>query len=194
MKHFNILAVILILLFSAQRVCAQTEYGFKEIDVTNDFTDNPFTFFANAPILAAAYSTGNGYNAMTIGWGDTGTLWGKPIMTVYVAQKRYTHEFMECARYFTVMTFDDMKVADYMGHHSGRDGDKATALGLHVAYTKHGSPYFTEATAVYECEIMYGQQLSPSAFRNDVPRNLYSNFPAGIHSMYIGEVVGAWKK
>ena len=41
---------------------------------------------------------------------------------------------------------------------------------------------------------MYGQQLSPSAFRNDVPRKLYSNFPAGIHSMYIGEVVGAWKK
>jgi len=23
---------------------------------------------------------------------------------------------------------------------------------------------------------------------------VYSNFPAGIHSMYIGEVVGVWKK
>ena len=119
------------------------------------------------------------------GWGDAGTLWGNSVMTVYVAQKRYTHELMERARYFTVTTFDDMKVADYMGHHSGRDGDKAKALGLHVAYTKHDAPYFTEATGVYECEIMYGQQLSTSAFRNDVPRKLYSNFPAGIHSMYI---------
>lgn len=135
MKHFNILAAILLFLVSGQKMCAQTEHGFREMDIANDFADNPFTFFANAPILAAADSTGNGYNAMTIGWGDAGTLWGKPIMTVYVAQKRYTHEFMERARYFTVMTFDDMKVAGYMGHHSGRDGDKTKALGLHVAYT-----------------------------------------------------------
>ena len=28
----------------------------------------------------------------------------------------------------------------------------------------------------------------------DVPKNLYANFPAGIHYMYIGEVVNAWKK
>lgn len=87
MKHFNILATILLLLIGGQKICAQTEHGFKKIDINNDFTDNPFTFFANAPILAAADSTGNGYNAMTIGWGDTGTLWGKPTMTVYVAQK-----------------------------------------------------------------------------------------------------------
>lgn len=66
MKHFNILAVILLLLANGPKMCAQTEYGFKEIDVANDFTDNPFTFFADAPILAAADSTGNGYNAMTI--------------------------------------------------------------------------------------------------------------------------------
>ena len=92
------------------------------------------------------------------------------------------------------MQFADVKVIQYMGKHSGRDGDKAKALGLHVAYTKNGTPYFKEADAVIECEIMYGAPFEEKNFRNDVPKKTYSNFPAGIHSMYIGEVVGAWKK
>jgi len=63
------------LLLCVQGMKAQTENGFKEIDVIDHFTDNPFNFFANAPILAAADSTDKGYNAMTFGRGDAGTLW-----------------------------------------------------------------------------------------------------------------------
>ena len=32
---------------------AQTENGFKEIDVLNNFELNPFSYFVEAPILAA---------------------------------------------------------------------------------------------------------------------------------------------
>lgn len=81
-----------------------------------------------------------------------------------------------------------------MGSHSGRDGDKAQALGLHVAYTEHGTPYYEEADMVIECEVMYAAPFVKSGFRNEVPRKLYANFPPGIHSEYIGEVVNAWKK
>ncbi len=81
-----------------------------------------------------------------------------------------------------------------MGQHSGRDTDKAKALGLHVAYTEHGTPYFTEADMVIECETMYGEKFSESAFRNRVPREMYADFPAGLHSMYMGEVVSALQK
>ena len=65
---------------------------------------------------------------------------------------------------------------------------------VHVAYTKSGTPYFKEADAVIECEVMYAAPFGEKNFRNDVPKKTYSNFPAGIHSMYIGEVVGVWKK
>ena len=34
----------------------------------------------------------------------------------------------------------------------------------------------------------------PQNFKSDVPKNMYGHFPAGVHSMYIGEVVNAWKK
>ena len=94
------------------------------------------------------------------------------------------------------MSFDvkDSKVLNYMGTKSGRDGDKAQALGLHTAYTANGTPYYTEATMVIECKIMYAAPFDPQGFKSDVPKQMYANFPAGIHSMYIGEVVNAWKK
>ncbi|MBM6993557.1 MAG: flavin reductase [Prevotella sp.] len=175
-------------------VSAQTENGFKEVEVLDSFDVNPFLYFTYAPILAAGDK--DGYNAMTIGWGGLGTIWGRtrPVVTVYVAPKRYTHEFMEKSKYFTVMQFSDTNVIEYMGRHSGRDGDKAKALGLHVAYTKNGTPYFKEAEAVIECEIMYSAPFDEKNFRNDVPKKMYANFPAGIHTLYMGEVVDAWKK
>lgn len=184
----------LILALSMLNINAQTENGFKAVEVLDSFEINPFTYFVDAPILAAGDK--DSYNAMTIGWGGMGTLWGRnrPVVTVYVAPKRFTHQFMEKSRYFTVMQFSDINVIQYMGKHSGRDGDKAKALGLHVAYTKNGTPYFKEADAVIECEIMYAAPFEEKNFRNDVPKKTYSNFPAGIHSMYIGEVVGVWKK
>jgi len=171
------------------------EPALQPMNVLKDFRQNGFTFFSeNAPILLAGDR--ESYNAMTIGWGAIGTIWGRnrPTMTVYVAQKRYTHGFMEKKKYFTVMTFKDRNIAEFMGKHSGRDTDKAKELGLHVAYTEHGTPYFTEAEMVIECETMYGERFSEEAFRNNVPKEMYADFSAGIHSMYMGEVVSAMKK
>ena len=103
---------------------------------------------------------------------------------------------MDQEEYFTVMTFDveHSNVLRYMGTKSGRDGDKAAALGLHTAYTANGTPYYTEAVMVIECKIMYAAPFDPQYFKSDAPKNMYAHFPAGIHSMYIGEVVNAWKK
>lgn len=185
--------IAMFMAFCSLGISAQTENGFKEIEVQDSFYVNPFTFFQNGLILAAGDK--DSYNAMTIGWGSMGTIWGRnlPLMTVYVAQKRYTHEFMEKSKYFTVMQFSDTDVIQYMGKHSGRDGDKAKALSLHVAYTENGTPYFKEADVVIECEIMYSAPFEEKNFRNDVPKKTYANFPAGIHTMYLGQIVGAWK-
>jgi hypothetical protein len=46
---------------------------------------------------------------------------------------------------------------------------------------------------VIECKIMYAARFDSQYFKSDVPKNMYGN-PAGVHSMYIGEVVNAWKK
>ena len=33
-----------------------------------------------------------------------------------------------------------------------------------------------------------------AAFRNATPKEWYDGFEAGIHTVYIGEVIGAWKR
>lgn len=188
--------VILItaLMLIANGVSAQEENGFKKINVMEDFTENGFRWFDEAELIAAGDK--EKHNAMTIGWGGIGILWNRPAVTVYVAEKRYTKEFMDHAQYFTVMTFDvdHSQVLSYMGNKSGRDGDKAAALGLHTAFTKNGTPYYTEAEMVIECKTMYAAPFDPQYFKSDVPTNKYAHFPAGIHTMYIGEVVNAWRK
>ncbi|MCH5176922.1 MAG: flavin reductase [Prevotellaceae bacterium] len=178
----------------AGTVSAQEENGFQKMDVRKDFTENGFQWFHDAEILAAGNE--EQHNAMTIGWGGIGTLWGRTAMTVYVAEQRYTKKFMDESAYFTVMAFDvaHSKVLEYMGSKSGRDGDKAAALGLHTAYTENGTPYYVEADLVIECRTMYAAPFDPQYFKDDVPKRMYANFPAGLHSMYIGEVVNAWKK
>lgn len=193
-KSKFIMGIIAIWAMAITPAMAQEDYGFQKFDVREDFTENGFQWFHDAELLAAGNKEKS--NAMTIGWGGIGTLWGRTALTVYVAEKRYTKEFMDKAEYFTVMVFavKDSKVLNYMGTKSGRDGDKAKALGLHTAYTPNGTPYYTEATMVIECKIMYAAPFDPKGFKSDVPKNLYSRFPAGIHSMYIGEVVNAWKK
>ena len=196
MKYSTVIKAVMasVMLFAAMSGSAQEENGFKKFNVREDFAENGFQWFHDAELLAAGDREKS--NAMTIGWGGIGTLWGRTALTVYVAEKRYTKEFMDRSEYFTVMAFDvaHSNVLTYMGRQSGRDGDKAKALGLHTAYTENGTPYYTEAEMVIECRIMYAAPFDPQYFKSDAPKNMYRNFPAGVHTMYIGEVVNAWRK
>ena len=170
--------------------------AFHDFDVHAEFAENPFTWFTGLGLLLCAGDREQS-NAMTIGWGGLGTLWGRnDAVTVYVAEKRHTKAFLDKATHFTVMAFDKKKQANvlaYMGTHSGRDGDKAAALGLHLAYTDNDTPYYEEAQLVLECEIMYSAPFDPAGMK-EVPSKLYANFPAGVHTMYIGRIVRAMRK
>ena len=163
-------------------------------DVQEAFEKNGFTWFTENLILCSGDTARN--NAMTIGWGGIGNYLGhdRPAVTVYVAPGRYTWEFMEQYPRFTIMQFADPKIWQYRGRYSGRDGDKAAALGLHVAYTDHGTPYYEEADLVIECETMSVWHQTEQDFRNDTPKKWYDGFDAGIHTVYVGEILGAWRR
>lgn len=170
---------------------------FKPLDIDKDWDENPFTWFKGKGLLLAVGDKENN-NAMTIGWGSLGNVWsqiGPNTVTVYVAEGRYTYQFMEKYDYFTVMAFDeeDARILGYMGTHSGRDGDKAAHLGLHTLYTEHGTPYYEEAELVLECKTIYRAPFLKEGMAEEV-RKFYENFDAGVHHMYIGNVVGAWIK
>ena len=46
---------------------------------------------------------GDKFNAMVIGWGALGTVWGVPAFTVYVRQGRYTRSQLDATGEFTVL-------------------------------------------------------------------------------------------
>ena len=70
---------------------------------------------------------------MTVSWGGLGTLWNKPVATVYVKPVRHTHGFMEQSEYFTLGFYDASyhEVLERVyGGLSGRDADKAALSAL----------------------------------------------------------------
>jgi len=147
-----------------------------------------FHDFRNMALLTAGSM--EDYNTMTIGWGALGTIWGKPVCTVYVRPSRYTLEFMDRNDLFTVSFFDGYKKdLSYLGSHSGRDEDKVAKTEL-TAVPAGDSVAFKEAREILVCRKLYRQLMDESAFPEKVVEQFYSGGDEGdIHYMFIGEVI-----
>lgn len=133
------------------------------------------------------------FNAMTISWGGLGTIWNKPVVTVYVKPIRYTYEFMESNEYFTISFYDKEYREDLaiLGSKSGRDLDKVALTKLTPDFLKNTTS-FKEAKLTIVCKKIYFQDLDINNIDiNSIPRSevdrFYRTEPA--HRMYIGEVV-----
>lgn len=128
------------------------------------------------------------YNTMTISWGGMGTLWSKPVATVYVKPCRFTHEFMEANDYFTVSFFSEQYRGDLeiLGTRSGRDGDKVALTSL--TPKEFGDMVtFEEADQVLLCRKIYRQDIDLSAVPSWAASQHYRM--EAPHTIYIGEVI-----
>lgn len=168
--------------------------SFKEVSY-KDLSLNPMTLFANE-WAALATGTEGASNAMTIAWGQVGTLWerGKhtnrlPVATVYVRPSRYTHGLMDANDTFTInfLGMQGKRALGYLGSHSGRDGEKYAAAGLTPVYAD-GTTYFEEARLVLVCRKLYEAPLVEEGFQNHA--DFEFNYSHGdVHTMYVGEIV-----
>ena len=151
------------------------------------FETDIFSQFNDKWALLGA-GTKENHNAMTISWGGMGTLWSKPVVTVYVRPSRHTYRFMNENEYFTVSFFPEeyRKALALMGSKSGRDMDKEaiaglTAKGLDKSFT------YEEAEITVLCRKMYSQDMDINEMPEEVARQ---DYPTGdVHRMFIGEVV-----
>lgn len=141
-------------------------------------------------LLAAGDSTD--FNEMTISWGAMGKLWGKDIMTVFVDTTRYTYKYMQANDFFTVCGFPEKYHDDlqYLGTHSGRDGDKLANTSLHATFTENGTPSFSEACVVIECRKIYDHNFDPMAMIGSA-KGFYDE-RGSVHAVFIGEIVNTW--
>lgn len=127
------------------------------------------------------------HNGMTVSWGGMGTLWGKPVVTVYVRHNRHTFGYMEDNEFFTLSFYgpENRKALGLMGSLSGRDSDKETAAGL-KAVKAGDSVSFEQAEATLVCRKLYSADLTAENMPEEIFREFYGSDP--IHRMYIGEV------
>lgn len=137
------------------------------------------------------------FNTMTISWGGFGTIWNKPVVTVYVKPIRYTYKFMENSDYFTVSFYDDKYKKDLLtlGTKSGRDSDKISLTSLNPLYLDN-SVSFEEANVTLVCKKIYYQDLNLELIKENLSNDIYNRFYGDdpVHRMYIGEVVDIIKK
>ena len=140
-------------------------------------------------LLTAGDFTSGKYNAMTVGWGGFGVMWGRPVAQVVVRPTRYTFGFMNEYDSFTLTAFpaEYKKALSLLGSKSGRDGDKIAESGL-TPMASHivTSPTFAEAKLSIECKKIYWQDMAPEKFVDPSIDDLYQN---DYHRFYLGEIV-----
>jgi flavin reductase (DIM6/NTAB) family NADH-FMN oxidoreductase RutF len=132
-------------------------------------------------------------NAMTIGWGLVGMMWGKPFFTVAVRLSRHTHKLLEESGSFTVclpaIRMDN--VLEVCGTKSGRNLDKFKELDLTA---KRGitvnAPYIDECPVHYECEVSFKTEVKPGQLVKDLENDVYST--GNYHVLYYGLVKGVY--
>lgn len=113
----------------------------KEI-AFSDFNCDAFRIWKEEHlVLAAGDFAANEYNAMAVGGGFLGFLWGEPAVMVLVRPQRRTFELLERYDTFTLSVFDSRyrdAVAE-LGAVSGRDvPDKLAAAGFTAVEARAG--------------------------------------------------------
>ena len=133
------------------------------------------------------------FNAMTIGWGSFGVMWGIPFVQVVVRPIRYTYEFMERYDTFTVCAFPEKyaPALELLGTKSGRDSDKITEAGLvPIRSTKCQAPGYAEAELVLECRKIYWDDMKNSNF---ISPKIEEKYPyRDYHRIYFGEILAVF--
>jgi len=165
----------------------------KPINFEN-FTFRPMANWEGQGMLLTSgdWQTGQ-YNAMTVGWGSLGVMWGLPFVQVVVRPVRYTYQFMEKYDTFTVCAFSETyaPALHLLGNKSGRDGDKISESGLTpIASTKVAAPGYQQAALIMECRKLFWEDMDKNKF---LDARLEKKYPAkDYHRMYFGEILSIY--
>lgn len=134
-------------------------------------------------------------NTMTASWGGLGVLWGEPVATAYVRPQRYTKEFIDREKYFSLSFYSEeyRKALALCGAKSGREIDKVKECNFTVEYGLGDTPYFAETELVLICEKQYADELKPEKFIDTAAAEKW--YPQkDWHTMYIGKIVEVLRK
>ena len=167
----------------------------KKVVDFRDCSAETFRAFDEDRVLLVSQGKEGPPNAMTIGWGQLGIVWRRPVFTVLVRPSRYTYKLMEETGNFSVNIVPPQlkEVAAYCGSVSGRDRDKFKEKGLTaVPSLKIKTPIIKECILHFECQVVNKNDLVPSEMAPSMVSLLY---PKGdFHRIYFGEILACQKE
>ncbi len=177
---------------------AEEELPKGELVPTDKFKNMVFLKEFTTPTMPAILSAGdkNHYNSMAIEWGSLGVAFKKPVFTVYVKPDRYTYEFMEKTKFFTVSIINKKLYKKFVvyGTKSGRDINKEEVSGTHIKFLDDGGITFDEAEEVFVCRLMTKSYIEDENIDPYI-LELYKSNPKVYkslkpHALYLGEIIG----
>jgi flavin reductase (DIM6/NTAB) family NADH-FMN oxidoreductase RutF len=154
--------------------------------------DHTLATMADGGLLLATADGAGVPNAMTIGWGNPGIVWGRPVFIVLVRPSRHTFVNIEATGEFVVsVPSEDMnKVTAVCGSKSGRDVDKFAELDLATVPAQTVAvPLIGGCVRHYECRVIHANDIV-DAMLDDAPRREF--YPKGdLHRCYYGQILRA---
>ena len=152
-----------------------------------EFESRPFELFDRDWALVTAGDIGH-FNTMTVSWGSMGTLWNRPVVTVYIKPVRYTSQFLTGSDYFTVSYYDEKyrNALSLLGSKSGRDTEKIAESGL-TPVAVGESVSFAEAKKTILLRKLYESQFVAEKLPEFAKDKFYDD--EAWHIVFIGEVV-----
>lgn len=149
--------------------------------------------FKDMEVLESALNNGafitSKENTMIASWGAVGVIWGKKVYMVPIRESRYTKQFVDSTKEFTVSIpkKGEMKEAiAFCGRKSGRDYDKWKECNLEKVKAKSVDTYVVGGCEkYYECKVIYSIEL------DKLPKEIFNAWytTPDNHTLYIGEIV-----
>ena len=121
-----------------------------------------------------------------------GWYWGTDVVTAYIRPQRYTKEFVDQQKCFSLSFFDGhKKELGVLGSVSGRDANKIKDVDFHITYLED-VPTFEEAHLVFIVEKLYEDTIKPECF---LDRSLDTRWypDKDYHTMYVAKIKSIYK-
>ena len=163
----------------------------KKAVAYTDYLQETLAALADPGCLLASQGRDETMNAMTIGWGTIGIIWGRPVFVVLVRPSRHTWTLLEENGDFTVNVPPPelRKAVHFCGSKSRRNHDKFAETGLTPIAGLHvNAPIIEECVIHYECRTIHKNQVVPDALAKAVVKDCYLS--GDFHTLYYGHILG----
>ena len=134
-------------------------------------------------------------NIMSISWGATGFLFGKPIFIVAVRKKRHTYRLLENSGVFTVNVprKDLRNEIMQIGFATGANVNKFNEFHLHPVKARSVDTYIVGDCSLHiECRIILKTEVEGALLSDEIKSEIYDDSQS-YHDLFYGEIVDIYE-